>query len=74
MPAQLTSVAPGQPVVVDGLAFGVLPEAAAQLRLRHPLIAVVHHPLALEIELVRTRPPHCEQAKRRPSAALPAAS
>ena len=49
VPAQLASVAPGQPVVVDGLAFGVLPEAAAQLRLRHPLIAVVHHPLALEI-------------------------
>jgi glycosyltransferase involved in cell wall biosynthesis len=37
--------------VIDGLAFGVLPEAAVQLRLRHPLIAIVHHPLALETGL-----------------------
>jgi glycosyltransferase involved in cell wall biosynthesis len=38
----------GQPIVVDGLALGVLPEAAAALRERNPLIALVHHPLALE--------------------------
>lgn len=38
----------GCPVVVDGLAFGVLPEAANELRERNPLIALVHHPLALE--------------------------
>ncbi len=38
----------GRPVVVDGLALGVLPEAAAALRDSHPLIALVHHPLALE--------------------------
>ena len=45
---RLTAVERGQPIVIDGLAFGVLPEAAAQLRLNHPLVAVVHHPLALE--------------------------
>jgi glycosyltransferase involved in cell wall biosynthesis len=49
--ARLTAVAEGQPIVIDGLAFGVLPEAAAQLRLRHPLVAIVHHPLALETGL-----------------------
>lgn len=36
------------PIVIDGLAFGVLPEAASELRARNPLIALVHHPLALE--------------------------
>jgi glycosyltransferase involved in cell wall biosynthesis len=38
-------------VVVDGLAFGVLPEAAAALCREHPVIALVHHPLALETGL-----------------------
>ena len=51
--ARLAAVAEGQPLVIDGLAFGVLPEAAAQLRLRHPLVAIVHHPLALETGLTR---------------------
>jgi glycosyltransferase involved in cell wall biosynthesis len=49
--ARLAAVAKGKPIVIDGLALGVLPEAAAQLRLRHPLIAIVHHPLALETGL-----------------------
>ena len=39
------------PVVVDGLAFSVLPEAANELRERNPLLALVHHPLALETGL-----------------------
>jgi glycosyltransferase involved in cell wall biosynthesis len=39
------------PIVVDGLAFGVLPELAAELHRDHPLIALVHHPLALETGL-----------------------
>ena len=46
--AQLAALAPGRPVVIDGLAFGVLADAAAALRSRHPLVALVHHPLALE--------------------------
>jgi glycosyltransferase involved in cell wall biosynthesis len=45
---RLGRVPAGQPIVVDGLALGVLPEAAAALRKRNPLIALVHHPLALE--------------------------
>jgi glycosyltransferase involved in cell wall biosynthesis len=46
--AHLSDVPKGRPIVVDGLAFGVLPEAAQALRETHPLIALVHHPLALE--------------------------
>ena len=45
--ARLLAVPAGRPIVVDGLAFGVLPEVAEQLSGR-PLIALVHHPLALE--------------------------
>lgn len=48
---QLSDVPPGRTIVIDGLAFGVLPEAALQLRVENPLIALVHHPLALEAGL-----------------------
>jgi glycosyltransferase involved in cell wall biosynthesis len=37
-----------RPIVIDGLAFGVLAEEARALSLRCGLIALVHHPLALE--------------------------
>lgn len=46
--AHLLDVPKGRPIVVDGLAFGVLPDAAEKLSTTHPLIALVHHPLALE--------------------------
>jgi glycosyltransferase involved in cell wall biosynthesis len=49
--ARLAAVPPGIPIVIDGLAFGVLPEAANALRGRYPLVALVHHPLALETGL-----------------------
>jgi glycosyltransferase involved in cell wall biosynthesis len=45
---RLRRVPAGQPIVVDGLALGVLPHAAAALRSSHRVIALVHHPLALE--------------------------
>src|SRR5215467_11534233 len=45
---RLRRVPAGQPIVVDGLALGVLPEVAAALRSSHRVIALVHHPLALE--------------------------
>ena len=45
---QLLAMPAGRTIVVDGLALGVLPEAASQLAGRNPLLALVHHPLALE--------------------------
>src|SRR5205814_50625 len=45
--AILSAVPAGCPTVLDGLAFGALPEAGA-LRCRTPLIALVHQPLALD--------------------------
>src|SRR5215831_8623655 len=45
---RLLAVPKGTPIVMDGLAYGVLPELAAELHPGHPLIALVHHPLALE--------------------------
>ncbi len=44
----LAKIPQGHPIVIDGLAFGVLQETAASLHKRNPLIALVHHPLALE--------------------------
>jgi glycosyltransferase involved in cell wall biosynthesis len=40
-----------RPMVIDGLAFGALPDIAKDLRASHHLIALVHHPLALEAGL-----------------------
>jgi glycosyltransferase involved in cell wall biosynthesis len=50
----LTRIPQRQPIVIDGLAFGVLPAAAASLHQRNPLIALVHQPLALESGLPPT--------------------
>ena len=44
----LLKVPTGQPIVLDGLALGVLPDVAAELACRNALLALVHHPLALE--------------------------
>ena len=46
--ARLMDIPSGRAVVIDGLALGVLPEEAKQVAAAHPLIALVHHPLALE--------------------------
>ena len=48
---KLLAIPAGRAIVVDGLALGVLPEGAAQLAGRNPVLALVHHPLALEAGL-----------------------
>lgn len=52
---RLASIPPDLPVMIDGLALGVLPEAAAAVAARGPLIALVHHPLAEETGLTPER-------------------
>ncbi len=49
--ARLLATPPQQPIVIDGLAFGVLPQADAALHRTHPVVALIHHPLALETGL-----------------------
>ncbi|WP_170134855.1 glycosyltransferase family 4 protein [Acuticoccus kandeliae] len=48
--ARLSAIAPDHAIIVDGLAFGTLP-AAALAGLAAPIVALVHHPLALETGL-----------------------
>jgi glycosyltransferase involved in cell wall biosynthesis len=49
--AKLASIANDSVVIVDGLAFGVMAELAQQHAERLKLIALCHHPLALETGL-----------------------
>jgi glycosyltransferase involved in cell wall biosynthesis len=49
--SRLLSLPEDVPVIVDGLALGALPEEAERIARRAPLVALVHHPLALETGL-----------------------
>lgn len=49
--AKLLALPEGCPIVIDGLAYGVMAVEAALLSSRNPLVALVHHPLALETGL-----------------------
>jgi glycosyltransferase involved in cell wall biosynthesis len=62
--ARLSGLAHGRPIVVDGLAFGVLPDAAEALCASHRLVALVHHPLALESGLSATELASLRAAER----------
>ncbi len=48
---RLAALPSGIPVVIDGLALGVLPEAAEAIYASHVLVALVHHPLGHETGL-----------------------
>jgi glycosyltransferase involved in cell wall biosynthesis len=45
---RLLALPDGLPIVIDGLAFGAMAGEARSLCDRYPLVALVHHPLALE--------------------------
>jgi glycosyltransferase involved in cell wall biosynthesis len=49
--SRLLNLAQGVPMVIDGLALGVLPDLTPVIANRHPLIALIHHPLAFEFGL-----------------------
>src|SRR5262249_46388797 len=61
---RLAAVPEGRPIVIDGLAFGVLPDEAEALRQRHALVALVHHPLALETGLSQGASEALRQSER----------
>ena len=45
---RLSTVSADTTIVIDALALGVLPDICAKVRSHHPIVALVHHPLALE--------------------------
>jgi glycosyltransferase involved in cell wall biosynthesis len=67
----LASLPSGAAVIIDGLAYGAMPELAAEFARRLPLIALVHHPLAAETGLSAEMAARFEASER---AALAAAS
>ena len=68
--AKLAGVPAGVPIVIDGLALGVLPEIAA-LAGRNRLIGLVHHPLALETGLAAAEAKRLRASERAALAAMP---
>lgn len=62
---QLSDLADGTIVVVDGLAFGVLDEWAKREADRLRIVALVHHPLALETGLDSTQQTSFRDRERR---------
>ncbi len=60
----LLKIPDGRPIVIDGLALGVLPDVAAEVASRHPLLGLVHHPLALEWGLSAERADALHRSER----------
>ena len=67
---RLLTAAPRGPLIVDALAYSVMPESAAALASTHRLIPLVHHPLALEAGLSASQVTGLRESER---AALAAA-
>ncbi len=51
--AAIAALPAGMPVIIDGLALGPLGEAITRLAERLPIVALIHHPLALEAGLTQ---------------------
>ena len=62
--AALERMPPGLPIIIDGLAYGVLPELAANFCKTRSVIALVHHPLALEAGLARDEAAQLRESER----------
>lgn len=61
--AQLQALHHDTPVIIDGLAFGALTTAGV-VRIAAPIVALVHHPLALESGLPTYQQQHLWQTER----------
>ena len=71
--ASLAKLPDGALVLLDGLAFGAVPEAAEEQRRRLRLVALVHHPLALESGLAESERRSLFESERRALACVRAA-
>jgi len=67
--ASLAALSDRSLVLIDGLAFGVLPELAEAEASRLRLVALVHHPLSLEPELSPEERARLKQSEQRALAA-----
>ncbi|KPF44597.1 glycosyltransferase family 4 protein [Rhizobium sp. G187] len=63
--ARLSALSDGALVLIDGLAFGVLDDWAMRERSRLKIVALVHHPLALETGLSPTDQERLTNSERR---------
>jgi glycosyltransferase involved in cell wall biosynthesis len=61
--SKLLNLAQGIPMVIDGLALGALPDLTPEISSRHPLIALIHHPLAFEYGLSDPEIKHLKQSE-----------
>lgn len=61
--AELAALGPDRPLILDGLVFGAI-ETAGLARLRAPVIAMIHHPLACESALSPARRDHLFRTER----------
>ena len=62
--ATLSALPTGMPVVIDGLALGVMPDIVAAIKTEHPVIALVHHPLAFESGLTAEQAASLKQTEQ----------
>jgi glycosyltransferase involved in cell wall biosynthesis len=61
--AALEAVEPTRPLIVDGLVFGAI-DTAGLARVRAPIVAMIHHPLALESGLDEATRDHLFRTER----------
>jgi glycosyltransferase involved in cell wall biosynthesis len=66
----LTRIRAGSRVVIDGLALGGMPDIAEREAARLRLIALIHHPLALETGLAEETAQRLREGERRALAAV----
>lgn len=59
----LANLAPDQPLLVDGLAYGALPRALIE-EIAAPIVALCHHPLAFESGLTEGLAGHLRRSER----------